>query len=109
MMLQSWQRLLCEVLQRCCLPLLRIARVASRLRPRAMILAPGLEAEMSRPAQRAAKKRCRLSSKEPKQATLPVHGAANLPSVEIVSSNLELEDEDGFIGDKASKSAFREA
>ena len=50
-----------------------------------------------------------MSSKEPKQATLPVHGAANLASVEIVSSNLELEDEDGFIGDKASKSAFREA
>jgi predicted NBD/HSP70 family sugar kinase len=41
------------------------------------------------------------------EATLPTHGAKTLPSVEVGSYNLELEDEDGFIGDKASKGAFR--
>src|SRR5690242_4051782 len=36
------------------------------------------------------------------------HGASRLPSVEIDSFNLELKDEDGFLGDRASKGAFRE-
>src|SRR5688572_30603269 len=40
--------------------------------------------------------------------TLPTHGAATLPSVEVDSYNLEIEDEDGFIGDKANKGAFRQ-
>lgn len=47
----------------------------------------------------------------PKQAdvsTLPTHGAANLPAVTVDSYNLELEDRDGFVGDKASKGAFRD-
>jgi hypothetical protein len=35
------------------------------------------------------------------------HGAARLPSVEIDSFNVELKDEEGFIGDRASKGAFR--
>jgi hypothetical protein len=35
------------------------------------------------------------------------HGAARLPSVEIDSFNLELKDDEGFIGDRASKGAFR--
>jgi hypothetical protein len=35
------------------------------------------------------------------------HGAARLPSVEIDSFNIELKDEDGFLGDRASKGAFR--
>ena len=39
---------------------------------------------------------------------LPTHGAAVLPSVRIDSYNLEVQDEDGFLGDKASKSAFWE-
>lgn len=34
------------------------------------------------------------------------HGAAELPSVSVTSYNLELRDQDGFIGDKASRSAF---
>lgn len=38
--------------------------------------------------------------------TLPVHGAAQLPRVIVDSYNLEIEDNKGFIGDKASKSAF---
>jgi predicted NBD/HSP70 family sugar kinase len=35
------------------------------------------------------------------------HGALRLPSVEIDSFNLELKDDEGFIGDRASKGAFR--
>lgn len=44
--------------------------------------------------------------KGPSEGTLPTHGASVLPSVEVDSYNLELEDDEGFIGDKASKSAF---
>ena len=40
------------------------------------------------------------------QHTLPVHGAAQLPRVVVDSYNLEIEDNKGFVGDKASKSAF---
>ena len=36
------------------------------------------------------------------------HGASRLPSVDVDSFNLELKDEDGFLGDRASKRAFRE-
>src|SRR5580704_3461115 len=35
------------------------------------------------------------------------HGAPRLPSVEVVSFNIELKDDDGFLGDRASKGAFR--
>ncbi len=40
------------------------------------------------------------------RSTLPVHGAPCLPSVMVDSYNLEIEDEDGFLGDKANRSAF---
>lgn len=36
------------------------------------------------------------------------HGAKELPSVSVTSYNLEIRDQDGFIGDKASRSAFVE-
>jgi predicted NBD/HSP70 family sugar kinase len=35
------------------------------------------------------------------------HGATRLPSVVVDSYNIELKDEDGFLGDRASKGAFR--
>jgi hypothetical protein len=35
------------------------------------------------------------------------HGAARLPSVDVDSFNIEIKDEDGFLGDRASKGAFR--
>jgi predicted NBD/HSP70 family sugar kinase len=35
------------------------------------------------------------------------HGATRLPSVDVDSFNIELRDEDGFLGDRASKGAFR--
>ena len=46
----------------------------------------------------------------PEQATLPAvaaHGASRLPAVEVDSYNVELKDDEGFIGDRASKKAFR--
>ena len=36
------------------------------------------------------------------------HGATRLPSVEVDSFNIELKDDEGFLGDRASKRAFRE-
>src|SRR3954469_16215353 len=36
------------------------------------------------------------------------HGATRLPSVDVDSFNIEIKDEDGFLGDRASKGAFRE-
>jgi hypothetical protein len=47
----------------------------------------------------------------PEIAMLPSiaeHGATRLPSVEVVSYNIELRDDEGFIGDRASKGAFRD-
>ena len=44
-------------------------------------------------------------------ATLPSiaeHGAAQLPSVVLDSYNIEVKDDEGFIGDRASKGAFRD-
>jgi predicted NBD/HSP70 family sugar kinase len=35
------------------------------------------------------------------------HGATRLPSVNVDSFNIELKDDDGFLGDRASKGAFR--
>lgn len=39
---------------------------------------------------------------------IAAHGASRLPSVEIDSFNVELKDEEGFLGDRANKGAFRE-
>ena len=39
--------------------------------------------------------------------TVAAHGGARLPSVEVDSYNAELKDDEGFIGDRASKGAFR--
>jgi predicted NBD/HSP70 family sugar kinase len=36
------------------------------------------------------------------------HGAKRLPSVDVDSFNIELKDDDGFLGDRASKGAFRQ-
>src|SRR5207244_2405652 len=36
------------------------------------------------------------------------HGATRLPSVDVDSCNIELKDDEGFLGDRASKGAFRE-
>lgn len=38
-----------------------------------------------------------------------IHGADDLPTVTVASYNLELRNKDGFIGDRANKSAFRDS
>jgi len=42
------------------------------------------------------------------QSPLAAHGSACLPSVEVDCYNVELKDENGFLGDRASKGAFRD-
>ena len=39
--------------------------------------------------------------------TIAAHGATVLPAVEVDSYNIEARDDEGFIGDRASKGAFR--
>lgn len=39
---------------------------------------------------------------------IAAHGASRLPSVEVDSFNIEVKDEEGFLGDRASKTAFRD-
>lgn len=41
-------------------------------------------------------------------ATIGTHGSADLPLVTVESYNVEIKDDEGFIGDKASKGAFLE-
>lgn len=43
----------------------------------------------------------------PVPATVGLHGATDLPSVVVESYNLEVRDDEGFIGDRASQTAFR--
>ena len=38
----------------------------------------------------------------------PITARARLPSVDVDSFNIELKDDEGFLGDRASKGAFRE-
>jgi hypothetical protein len=40
-------------------------------------------------------------------APVLAHGVARLPAVEVASYNVELKDDEGFVGDRASKGAFR--
>jgi hypothetical protein len=40
--------------------------------------------------------------------TIAAHGAARLPAVDVDSYNVEVKDDEGFIGDRASKGAFRD-
>ena len=49
-----------------------------------------------------------MTNQDTIQPTLAAHGAARLPAVEVDCYNVELKDEDGFVGDRASKKAFRE-
>ena len=41
------------------------------------------------------------------QPTLATHGAERLPKVVVDSYNVELADDEGFVGDRASRRAFR--
>lgn len=48
------------------------------------------------------------ASRESESGPHGPHGSLELPSVSVVSYNLEIRDEDGFVGDKASRGAFVE-
>src|SRR5882757_8240968 len=39
---------------------------------------------------------------------IAAHGSGRLPAVEVASYNVEVKDDEGFIGDRASKGAFRD-
>ncbi|WP_407116114.1 ROK family protein [Bradyrhizobium sp. LMG 9283] len=43
-----------------------------------------------------------------KRTGIAQHGASRLPSVDVDSFNIEIKDDEGFLGDRASKGAFRE-
>lgn len=47
-----------------------------------------------------------MAKPKDERTPLPTHGAAVLPSVRVDSYNLEIEDEDGFLGDRANRGAF---
>src|SRR5438132_13333837 len=64
--------------------------------------------ECKRPRCPAASLRLRMTDETITTTGIAAHGASRLPWVEIDSFNLELKDEEGFLGDRASKAAFRE-
>lgn len=50
-----------------------------------------------------------MATDEPVKTTgIAQHGASRLPSVDVDSCNIEIKDDEGFLGDRASKGAFRE-
>jgi predicted NBD/HSP70 family sugar kinase len=74
---------------------------------RAAFLSAG--SALYRPAQEGAAMASSKAAtrKEPNSGAPLTHGAKDLPSVTVDDYNIELRDKDGFIGDKASKSAFQ--
>jgi hypothetical protein len=46
--------------------------------------------------------------RQSQQSTVPTHGASTLPSVDVESYNIEIEDEEGFVGDNANKGVPRD-
>ncbi|RZN08443.1 glucokinase [Bradyrhizobium genosp. SA-3] len=50
-----------------------------------------------------------MATDEPVNTTgIAQHGASRLPSVDVDSFNIEIKDDEGFLGDRATKGAFRE-
>ena len=47
------------------------------------------------------------ATKQAATTSVATHGSMRLPAVDLDSYNLELKDDEGFIGDRASKGAFR--
>ena len=54
-----------------------------------------------------AKQAAPAAKRDPSSAMGLVHGGKDLPSVIVESYNLEIRDQNGFIGDRASRTAFR--
>src|SRR4030095_14269041 len=57
-------------------------------------------------AKRSGKKKEQRQGAEPSMG-LGAHGASDLPTAVLKSYNLEIRDDEGFIGDRASGRAFR--
>ncbi len=49
-----------------------------------------------------------MADQAPVIPALAGHGTATLPAVEVESYNVEVKDDEGFVGDRASKGAFRD-
>jgi predicted NBD/HSP70 family sugar kinase len=49
-----------------------------------------------------------MAEQNAKVETITTHGATRLPLVHVDSYNVELKDDEGFLGDRANKRAFRE-
>lgn len=64
--------------------------------------------ECKLPSYTAASLRLRMTDETITTTGIVAHGASRLPWVEIDSFNLELKDDEGFLGDRASKAAFLE-
>ena len=47
------------------------------------------------------------ATKQAASTGVAAHGSMRLPAVDLDSYNLELRDDEGFLGDRASKGAFR--
>jgi hypothetical protein len=48
-----------------------------------------------------------LTNETRSRTSLAAHGASRLPAVDVEAYNIELKDDEGFIGDRANKGAFR--
>jgi hypothetical protein len=48
-----------------------------------------------------------MADQAPVMPALAAHGASRLPAVEVENYNVEIKDDEGFVGDRASKGAFR--
>jgi hypothetical protein len=48
-----------------------------------------------------------MTDQAPAMPALAAHGTSRLPAVEVESYNVEIKDDEGFVGDRACKGAFR--
>src|SRR5262245_39748972 len=65
-----------------------------------------LPARCSAGSRRPLNSRMVMAKAQDERTQLPKHGADVLPSVRVDSYNLEVEDDEGFVGDRANKDAF---
>src|SRR5919204_4152192 len=49
-----------------------------------------------------------MAEQNTKVETVATHGATRLPLIQVDSYNVELKDDEGFLGDRANKRAFRD-
>src|SRR5204863_6984562 len=81
--------------------------VGARLWPRATARTPSMKPSCLFPVVMKFQRFGFMTDQRTTLPTVAAHGATRLPSVEVDSYNLELKDDEGFLGDRASKGAFR--